>query len=473
MWEFAVVLFLMDVQPSSLLLPSLFALVESLARICASPRVGAMIDRWDRLKAGRCALALQNGSILLCALCVWALVQTGIACDVVGNERTVGGTACSTQDSSVAYHVLLGFLMVSGAGAVVGSSAHAVSFELDWVATMASDPDELADMNATMRRLDLVCKLAAPAAVGVLMDNASVTTSSLVVALWNLGSFGAEYALQNVVYQRCPELWDKMEPEGKPPSAGWGRSATVFSRQVAAVPAFCLAILYCSVLNFGPQQVGYLKWRGVSQATLGWFRGSGALLGVVSTIIFPKFRARIGTPATAVLGGSAQVIFLLLCVVAAGLKHRDVEEATAWLQMIGVALSRFGLWMFDLSVTQIITETVPARERGTFGGALSAMQNMFFLLVLLGGVVWHEQTDFWGLALVSFACVVVSAVLFVVWFRRSRNKDLIAAGEELQELSGAQVSEAPLLTQAPEPEPAGDRQVRGSGYERPHVEGAV
>jgi iron-regulated transporter 1 len=45
MWEFAIGLILLELQPGSLALVSVFGLVDSAAQVIAGPYVGAYIDR--------------------------------------------------------------------------------------------------------------------------------------------------------------------------------------------------------------------------------------------------------------------------------------------------------------------------------------------------------------------------------------------------------------------------------------------
>ena len=74
-------------------------------------------------------------------------------------------------------------------------------------------------LNANMRRIDLVCKLAAPAVAGVILQFAGPLATTIVVALWNVISFFAELALVVVVYRRIPTL--AVKAYRKPSSASF------------------------------------------------------------------------------------------------------------------------------------------------------------------------------------------------------------------------------------------------------------
>ena len=63
MWEFAAIVFLMELFPTSLLAPSLFGFFENLAGILAGSWVGSYIDRHERLMSIRTSVVGQNAVI--------------------------------------------------------------------------------------------------------------------------------------------------------------------------------------------------------------------------------------------------------------------------------------------------------------------------------------------------------------------------------------------------------------------------
>ena len=57
-----------------------------------------------------------------------------------------------------------------------------------------------------MRRIDLICKLLAPALTGVLLQYSGPFTTTVIVALWNIVSFFGELGLLWIVYKLVPTL---------------------------------------------------------------------------------------------------------------------------------------------------------------------------------------------------------------------------------------------------------------------------
>lgn len=60
-----------------------------------------------------------------------------------------------------------------------------------------------------MRRIDLICKLCAPALVGVFLQHTGPFTTTLIIAGWNVVSFILEVLLITVVYLIIPTLSTK------------------------------------------------------------------------------------------------------------------------------------------------------------------------------------------------------------------------------------------------------------------------
>ena len=64
-------------------------------------------------------------------------------------------------------------------------------------------------LNSNMRRIDLCCKLLAPALTGVVLQWAEPLATTLFVAGWNIVSFFAELTLIWIVYRLIPPLANK------------------------------------------------------------------------------------------------------------------------------------------------------------------------------------------------------------------------------------------------------------------------
>ena len=61
-------------------------------------------------------------------------------------------------------------------------------------------------LNANMRRIDLCCKLLAPALTGVILQYSGPFTTTVIIAAWNIVSFFGELGLLIIVYKLVPSL---------------------------------------------------------------------------------------------------------------------------------------------------------------------------------------------------------------------------------------------------------------------------
>lgn len=366
----------------------------------------------------RVVLAVENGGIALCASLLTYLLWTGR--QVAFGDHT--GVA------------LMVGVLICGAIADVAQSGEKVALEKDWVVVLArGDKDELAGacppsagaktsrppadagpaaMNSTMKLIDLVCKISAPTAAGLIITFASSTAAAIYVGAAALLFVSAEYVVLRWVYARVPELAKDSAPgrelgkqekggagavhggygaleedaeeakaapavdgeqEGKAPTARRGTLAQLacYFSQTAAPAALALAVIYFTVLDFGSLMTAYLKLRGLDAAYLGAARGAGAIFGVVASVTFPFFRRCMELKPSALVGIWLQLICISPSLAVLIWPFHDTAHRTliaSWLLIAGVITSRFALWLFDLSVSQIMQETVPERERGVVGG---------------------------------------------------------------------------------------------------------
>ena len=100
----------------------------------------------------------------------------------------------------------------------------------------------------------------------------------------------------------------------------------------------------------------YLVWRGMRLETIGVWRGVSSALGLTGTFVY-KFMStdkNMGQVDT----GMTSVVFQFVCLSMsyASLFIEDYDASMTML-IIGVCASRVGLWVFDISVTQVSKAT--------------------------------------------------------------------------------------------------------------------
>ncbi|XP_046573533.1 solute carrier family 40 member 1-like [Haliotis rubra] len=207
MWCFGVGLFLIELSPTSLLLTAVNGLATGVTILLAGALVGAWVDRTHRLTAAQVSLALQNTFVALCAcaLCIH------LSC----HELIVSlwnGRLLTLSYASIIFFAVL---------ADLSSAARILIIERDWVVEICGDDNNrLADMTATLRRMDLAAQILAPIASGEIVYFFKVRNGALIMAAWNVVSMFIEYYLLWKVYNQVPALqkekyWQKDDTTDK------------------------------------------------------------------------------------------------------------------------------------------------------------------------------------------------------------------------------------------------------------------
>ena len=435
-WEFGGALALLALAPDTLALPAALGLAESLAQALGGASIGRAVDRWARYTAAARFVGAQAACTLLSAGAVLAALhwrEGGPGSPPGLTPRTIG----------------LGALAIAGAaGAALGAAGAAVSVEREWSAALAGgDSAALASLNAGMRRIDLVALVAAPAVVGAVLSSAGPSAGTALVA----GAAAVAVAPQLALLALAQRLAPDRLGGGGGRSGGGGGGATAATaaatptlpskpprrpgaalKTYAAAPAFpagaALALLYGTVLSFGPTMTAYLQWRGLGAAELAGWRGAGAVAGLAATFAFPPARRAWGLDAAGGAGLGVQWVCLAPALLAAS--AAPTLPAARGLAA-GLALSRAGLWAFDLVAAQALQERVPPGSLGTVNGVQFSAQAAAGALAAGVCLAVPDPAHFVWLMVASL--VVVSGASGVFWVGTGlvRRRERRAAAVEL------------------------------------------
>ncbi|CAF5212028.1 unnamed protein product, partial [Rotaria magnacalcarata] len=180
------------------------------------------------------------------------------------------------------------------------------------------------------------------------------------------------------------------------------------------LPGLSLALLYLTVLSFDSVTRAYVIEQGLSEVFLGLLNGLGSIIGIIGTLVYPIFVKRLGLVRTGVIGFWSEFSMLILCLLSLfvhGTSFIPFEKFTAvschsydtysnstnvisismhipcsnsklsvLLLVIGITLNRFGLWIADLTVSQLQQERVPEKIRGRIGGTQHSLNQLFDLI---------------------------------------------------------------------------------------------
>ncbi|XP_046326041.2 solute carrier family 40 protein member 1-like isoform X1 [Haliotis rufescens] len=227
-----------------------------------------------------------------------------------------------------------------------------------------------------------------------------------------------------------------------------------------------LAMLYLTVLGFDNITNGYAYTQGVTEGALGLATATGAVVGIIGTFTYPVLRRRIGLERTGLFAMSSQIGCLMLCVSSVWAPGSPFEpryyferpalpnvsctfkatinvngnatavtpEATSCggsppittnvisvtLLMTGIVTARFGLWIADLTITQLFLEHVAENERGIVNGVQNSLNRLADMLKF-ALVVGFPQTEVFGyLVIISFICVLIGDVMYMTYSKRAR-----------------------------------------------------
>jgi len=331
-----------------------------------------------------------------------------------------------------------------GSIAMILDSGFLVAIERDWIVVMSSvasnihEPKQLSgkekediqkqwlsDTNVKMRQIDLSCKILAPAVSGIyialLDDGTSVNHgynlrgAAVVVGGVNVAALVVEYICTAKIYGMIPELAtkhvDEMTEEQKNKRVELGKDKEeknedmegtakfkargdlqVYFSQSICWAGFALALLYLNVaLSFGNIMTVYLVWRGIGLKAIGLWRGVASAAGLLGTFIYHIMSQKIGL----VDVGMISVTFEFLCLsVCFGSLFVHDKSLFFILLIAGVCFSRIGLWVFDISVTQLMQMHIPPPVRGLIGGVQQSLNAFFTVIIYVAGLFISDPENF-------------------------------------------------------------------------------
>lgn len=405
-WDFAVPMTLVVIVPGGLRATALYFLAVRLSHVLLAPRIGSLIDRWQRLRCAAVGIGAQTFA---------TLAGLGI---VVSLSHATQGTESSRLSAA-----LLVLLIGTGVISSLGSLIMDIAVANDIIPT-AIAPEHLSAVNSRLRQIDLATEVGAPILTGVLLALSTAASPLLgftIVACWNVVSFLPEYGLIRSVVLGHPGLRTKPLNATKSVPAPLSRRLTAgwrdFIRQPIMPAVVAYALLWLSVLSpHGVLLSAFLKdgWN-MPEVTIGVFRGLGAVFGLASTFFFPMLERRLGlVPASRLL-----IIFqaMMVCLSAFAFGGSEGHQM-AFLALI--LLSRIGLYGFSIGETQIRQLGIAEAERGRVNGFASAVTSIATLGLYGAGAIFSTPAEFEILVRASATVVTLAAVIFSVWSLQSQ-----------------------------------------------------
>uniref|UniRef100_A0A673NFB4 Solute carrier family 40 member n=1 Tax=Sinocyclocheilus rhinocerous TaxID=307959 RepID=A0A673NFB4_9TELE len=260
---------------------------------------------------------------------------------------------------------------------------------------------------------------------------------------------------------------------------GW----RAYYRQPVFLAGLGLAFLYTTVLGFDCITTSYAYTQGISGSLLSILMGMSAVAGLLGTVLFTKLRKTCGLVNTGVISSCLHLVCLLLClcsVFAPGspldLSVLNIKNASDvggmtgghqrhgyplrgsinqpllpdrssihWtnnivlfenvpagtepesyisiiLLFLGVITARVGLWSFDLTVTQLLQETICESERGVVNGVQSSMNYLMDLLHFIMVISAPQPQHFGILVIISILFIFTGHTMYFLYARKVKKK---------------------------------------------------
>lgn len=371
LFEFGAALFLTSIFPGTLLPVSVYSLVRNAGYILFAQPIGNWINKGNRLNIIRTSIVGQR-------------VSVATSCALLLVLELKGGDLGHRNDNGI-----FAAVAILAVAEKLCSTMNTISVERDWVVVITQgNEDARRTMNARMRRIDLFCKLMGPLAVS-LVAIASTEIAIYTTLGMNVASVIVEYVFIEQVYKRVRGL-ERPAGVGAPagdtaldgtglPDDGQTRrrmrdgaraavkktfngilpveSLPFYIGHPAFLASFALSLLYLTVLSFSGQMITYLVAVGYPPLYVGVARVASSVCEISATWLAPFLMNKVGV----VRAGLWSLAWQMTCLAGAlgwyfshGRGTDTIFSATGL--AVGVALSRIGLWGYDLSAQNIIQD---------------------------------------------------------------------------------------------------------------------
>lgn len=278
-----------------------------------------------------------------------------------------------------------------------------------------------------MQRIDLICKLGAPTALGFILQVTPLLYVLIGIVVWNVFTFFPEMLLLLKIYSDNKLILKKekkkkqeddeqnSEENNTNTNSLWEILRTTifgwkvyFTHQVF-LASFAFVLLFCTVLAPGGLFNAFLKIQGIQDWMLGVMTGISGLVGLFATYAQPPLTIRYGPKVTGVFMLWFQFICISFGCICLGLQ----TKYALFFLMFAVAVARFPLWSFDLIERQIMQLGIAPKERGIVNSVETSMTNVATLVIYLLGSIFADH--FIYLAIFSVIAVLLAAVSFSIW----------------------------------------------------------
>nr|CAN67070.1 hypothetical protein VITISV_020103 [Vitis vinifera] len=348
-WPAAIALLHPSLQPVAVI-----GFFTKLAVVVGGPLVGQLMDYFPRVPAYNCLNLVQATAHLLSVA-------------MIIRAHTVP----STLASSVLLRPWFFVLVLAGSVERLSGLALGVTVERDWIVLLAGPnrPIALAEANAVLNRIDLVCEL---------------------VLTWLTNKLSS--GVLNRTKSHDAEVTVKIGVGAI--KHGWME----YLQQPVLPASLAYVLLYFNVLMPGGLMTAFLTQRGLNPSIVGGFSGLCAFMGVAATFISANLVRRLGM----LKAGAAGLIFQAFLLT--------IAVAVYW----SGSLSQQTPLLFFLSL--IILQTgIPSSKANLIGTTEASVASLAEFVMLGVAIIANDVSHFGFLAMLSLFSAVGAAWMFCHW----------------------------------------------------------
>ena len=171
----------------------------------------------------------------------------------------------------------------------------------------------------------------------------------------------------------------------------------------------------------------------ISEALLGAIVAVSAIVGVIGSAAYPLLRKCMGVETTGFVG-----MMLLVTMTSVSVASVFVPTSPFWnnfgpdlkteghtsvvVLLTGITSARFGLWIVDLSVTQILQEQVEENRRGVVNGVQDSLNNSLDLLKCVLVICLPKPHHFGILIILSFTSISLGWIFYSFFYCSAKSK---------------------------------------------------
>ncbi|QCE07261.1 solute carrier family 40 [Vigna unguiculata] len=329
------------------------------------------------------------------------------------------------------------FFTLVSAGAIerLCGVALGVANERDWVVLLAgmNRPIALAQANAVLNRIDLLCEIAGALLFGFLLSKFHPVICLKVASGLMMGLLPVTIIFTYLTNKLSTGVLDRPKPSQTccrtfNEDSGTDANSIVFKGLEAiklgwkeylgqpVLPAsLAWVLLYFNiVLTPGSLLTAFLTQRGLHPSIIGGFSGMCAVMGVAATFVSSTLVEQFGILKAGAVGLVFQAL-LLSMAVAVYLSGSISHQSPLLTFLFLIILSRLGHMSYDVVGAQILQTGIPSSKANLIGTTEIAVASLAESIMLGVAIIANEPSHFGCLALLSLLSVIGAAWMFCRW----------------------------------------------------------